>query len=348
MTPEITGDNKKPLPDWSTLTFSLTETDCMYKCVGDTERDPVWDEGEFIPFQDISLSPAAALMSYGVGVFEGLKAQKTADGRILLFRPDANARRLQSSAERLMMPAFPAEQFVDACVEIVKRNSRFVPELEYGSLYLRPMQHATEPQLGLGPCRHFSTHIFASPVGSYFRGGRPQGVRLKVLEQGRVAPGGTGSAKAMGNYAGAIWVAHEWKDQGFDDVLYLDSHHLQYLTETSGSNPFVLLKSGVLVTPGLDSQILPGVTRDSTIEIARKLLGLEVEERKISIQEVLDNGQELFCSGTAWTLLSAREIVYRDKTKTFEKEELRNEILEILRAIQTGQRDDPFNWIREV
>ncbi|MEC9352785.1 MAG: branched chain amino acid aminotransferase, partial [Planctomycetota bacterium] len=127
MTPEITGDNKKPLPDWNTLTFSLTETDCMYKCVGDTERDPVWDEGEFIPFQDISLSPAAALMSYGVGVFEGLKAQKTADGRILLFRPDANARRLQSSAERLMMPPFPAGQFVDACVEVVKRNSRFVP-----------------------------------------------------------------------------------------------------------------------------------------------------------------------------------------------------------------------------
>jgi branched-chain amino acid aminotransferase len=152
----------------------------------------------------------------------------------------------------------------------------------------------------------------------------------------------------MGNYAGAIWVAQEWKDQGFDDVLYLDSRHLQYLTETSGSNPFVLLKSGVLVTPGLDSQILPGVTRDSTIEIARNLLGLEVEERDISIQEVLDHGQELFCSGTAWTLLSAREIVYRDAARTFEKEDLRNEILEILRAIQTGHRDDPFNWIREV
>lgn len=348
MPPEITGENKKPLPDWDTLTFSLTETDCMYRSLGDKEREPVWDEGEFIPFQDIKISPAAALMSYGVGVFEGLKAQKTADGRILMFRPDANGRRMQNSAERLMLPPFPVDQFVDSCIEVVKRNSRFVPELEYGSLYLRPMQHAVEPQLGLGPCRHFATHIFASPVGSYFRDDSPQGVRLKVLEQGRIAPGGTGSAKAMGNYAGAIWVAQQWKDQGFDDVLYLDSHHLQYLTETSGSNPFVLLKSGVLVTPPLDSQILPGITRDSTLEIARSLLNLKVEERKITIQEVLEEGQELFCSGTAWTLLSVREIVYGDENRIFEKEDLRNELLEILRAIQTGQRDDPFEWIREI
>ena len=130
MTPEITGESKKPLPDWNALTFSLTETDYMYRSLGDTKRDSVWDKGEFIPFQDIAISPAAALMSYGVGVFEGLKAQKTADGRILLFRPDANARRMQSSAERLMMPSFPADQFVDSCIEVVRRNSRFVPELE--------------------------------------------------------------------------------------------------------------------------------------------------------------------------------------------------------------------------
>ena len=348
MPPEITGETEKPLPDWSALTFALTETDFMYRSLGDKERNPLWDEGGFMPFQDITVSPAAALMSYGVGVFEGLKAQKTADGRVLLFRPNANARRMQKSAERLLIPPFPIEQFVDSCTEVVRRNFRFVPELEYGSLYLRPMQHAIQPQLGLGPCRHFATHIFASPVGSYFRGGRPRGVRLKVLEQGRVAAGGTGSAKAMGNYAGAIWVAQKWKEQGFDDVLYLDSHHLEYLTETSGSNPFVLLKSGVLVTPALDTQILPGVTRDSTLVIARSLLNLEVEERDISIREVMEEGQEFFCSGTAWTLLSAREIVYGDETRTFEKEDLRMELLEILRAIQTGRRDDPFEWTREI
>ena len=345
---EMTGQNNNPLPDWDTLTFSLTETDCMYRSLGDTEREPVWDEGEFMPFQGITISPAAALMSYGVGVFEGLKAQRTTDGRILLFRPDANAARMRNSAERLMMPPFPIEQFIDSCVAVVRRNERFSPPPEYGSLYLRPMQHAVEPQLGLGPCRHFATHIFCSPVGSYFRGGSPQGVRLKVLEQGRVAPGGTGWAKAMGNYAGAIWVAQQWKDQGFDDVLYLDAHHLQYLTETSGSNPFVLLKSGALVTPPLDSQILPGVTRDSTLRIARDLLSLDVQERELSIQEVLEEGEEMFCTGTAWTLLNVREVVHKDEVKLLEKDDLRMELLEILRGIQTGEREDPFDWIREV
>ena len=344
----MTGQNDKPIPDWETLTFSLTETDFMYRSRGNIERDPVWDEGAYIPFEDIAISPAAALMSYGVGVFEGLKAQRTTGGKILLFRPDANGRRMQSSAERLMMPPFPTEQFVESCVELVRRNEHFVPPPEYGSLYLRPMQHAVEPQLGLGPCSQFATHIFCSPVGSYFRGGSPRGVRLKVLEQGRVAPGGTGSAKAMGNYAGAIWVAQQWKDQGFDDVLYLDAHHLKYLTETSGSNPFVLLRSGVLVTPPLDSQILPGITRDSTLRIARDLLKLEVEERALSIQEVIEEGVEMFCTGTAWTLLSVREIVYNDQVKLLETEELRDELLKVLRDIQTGDREDPFDWIREV
>ena len=344
----MTGQNNKPIPDWETLTFSLTETDFMYRSLGNTERDPVWDEGAYIPFEDITVSPAAALMSYGVGVFEGLKAQRTTGGKILLFRPDANGRRMQSSAERLMMPPFPTEQFVESCVELVRRNEHFVPPPEYGSLYLRPMQHAVEPQLGLGPCSQFATHIFCSPVGSYFRGGSPRGVRLKVLEQGRVAPGGTGSAKAMGNYAGAIWVAQQWKDQGFDDVLYLDSHHLKYLTETSGSTPFVLLKSGALVTPPLDSQILPGITRDSTLRIARELLNLDVEERALSIQEVIEDGVEMFCTGTAWTLLSVREIVYNDQVKMLETEELRGELLKVLRDIQTGDREDPFDWIREV
>ena len=152
----------------------------------------------------------------------------------------------------------------------------------------------------------------------------------------------------MGNYAGAIWVAQQWKDQGFDDVLYLDAHHLKYLTETSGSNPFVLLRSGALVTPPLDSQILPGITRDSTLRIARELLNLDVEERALSIQEVIDEGVEMFCTGTAWTLLSVREIVYNDQVKLLETEELRGELLKVLRDIQTGDREDPFDWIREV
>ncbi len=339
---------QKPVPDWSTLTFSLTETDVMFRALGDIRRDPVWSDAEFLPFGDIQVSPAAAFMSYGVGVFEGLKAQRTADERILLFRPSANGERLQQSSERLSMPAFPVESFVDGCCEIVRRNRRFVPPCKYGSFYLRPMQHAVERQLGLGPCSEFAVHIYGSPVGDYFGSGAVSAVRLKVLDQGRCAPGGTGYAKAMGNYAGAIWVASQWKKQGFDDVLYLDARHVEYLTETSGSNPFVVLRSGKIVTPPLDSQVLPGVTRASTIHVARELFGYDVEERELSIHEVLDEGVEFFCTGTAWTLLSVREIVWGDRTKEFESQDVRTQLLDALRGIQTGEREDPFDWIVEV
>ena len=347
MAQETANPVTKPLPDWSTISFSLTETDVMFRIIGDRRNDPVWGEHNYVPFEDIRVSPAAAFMSYGVGVFEGLKAQKTEDDRVLLFRPDANGARLQQSAERLVMPPYPVDDFVEACVEVVRRNRRFVPPPEYGSLYLRPTQHAIEPQLGLGPCDLFSVMIFASPVGSYFRGA-PKSVRLRVLEQGRCPPGGTGYAKAMGNYAGAIWVASKWKDKGYDDVLYLDSRHVKYLTETSGSNPFVVLESGTLVTPKLDSQILPGITRDSTLQIAREIAGMEVEERDISIDEVIEDGVEFFCTGTAWTLLSISQIDHGDREKKFEQFEVRNKLFSILRGIQSGDHTDPFGWTREV
>ncbi len=339
---------RRAVPDWETLTFSLTETDYMYRSLGDLERAPVWDDGEFVPFGDITLSPAAAFMSYGMGVFEGLKAQRCDDGRVLLFRPQKNGERMQNSAERLSMPPFPVEQFVDAVVEVTRRNLRFVPPADKGSLYLRPMQHAIEPKLGLGPCRLFSVLIFASPVGSYFTGGAESGVRLRVLEQGRVAPGGTGASKAMGNYAGAIWVASQWKEQGFDDVMYLDSRHVSYATETSGSNIFLKRKDGVIVTPALNDQILPGVTRDSTVQAARDILGIDVEERPLTIDEIIADGEELFCTGTAWTIQSVREIVYRDQAVAFQQNQTCKALLEILRGIQTGTREDPFGWAVEV
>ncbi|MBN1442775.1 MAG: branched-chain-amino-acid transaminase [Planctomycetes bacterium] len=348
MADEHHQEGRKSPPAWETLTFSLTETDFMYQSCGEAESEPVWDGGKMVPFSDITVSPAAAFMSYGIGIFEGLKAQRVAGDRILLFRPDGNAQRFRKSAERLLMEPFPADQFVGAVRQVVRSNLRFVPPAQYGSFYVRPLEHAVEPKLGLGSCTRFLVTIFGSPVGNYFRGGAQQGVRLKVLEQGRTAPGGTGAAKTMGNYAGAIYVANRWKKEGFDDVLYLDSRHVKYLTETSGSNAFVRLRTGALVTPPLDDQILPGITRDSTIRIARDLLGIDVQERALSIDEVIAEGVEMFCTGTAWTLLSVREIVYRDRKIVLKAQDARQEILEILRSIQLGERDDPFGWIVEV
>lgn len=346
------ADTARPLPDWDRLTFSFTETDVMYRSYGDLDSDPVWDGGSFLPFGDVTLSPAAAFISYGLGCFEGLKAQKTRDGRVLLFRHRDNARRFQASAERLLMAPFPEDEFVRAVEGIVSRNMRFVPPCGKGSFYVRPVQHAIEPKLGLGPCRRFWVLVFGCPVGGYFAGkgapDAPAGVRLRTLEQGRCAAGGTGSAKVMGNYAGGIAIAAHWKEKGFDDVLYLDARHLKYITETSGSNVFVKLRSGPLITPPLDDQILPGITRDSVIRVAREILGLTVEERPITIDEALEEGDEIFCTGTAWTVQSVREIVYRSKSYAFERHETQERLLEEILGIQTGEKEDLFGWVTEV
>jgi branched-chain amino acid aminotransferase len=350
-----TAAAEKPLPDWNRLTFSFTETDVMYLSRGETGRDPVWDDGEFLPFGAIALSPAAAFLSYGIGVFEGLKAQRAGDGRVLLFRHRDNALRFQRSAERLLMAQFPADRFVEAVEGVVARNLRFVPPADKGSFYIRPMEHAIEPRLGLGPCAKFWVTIYGCPVGGYFASKEaskdakgPEGVRLQVLEQGRCAAGGTGSAKVMGNYAGGITIASRWKARGFDDVLYLDARHLRFLTETSGSNVFVRLKDGSIVTPPLDDQILPGVTRDSAIRVAREILRLRVDERLIPIDEVLDQGEEIFCTGTAWTVQSVRELVHRDRSHAFSATEARRALLAEIRGIQTGERKDPFGWVSAV
>ena len=337
----------KPLPDWDRLSFSLTETDWIYAAHGDTRRTPVWDTGEHVPFCDIPTSPASPALSYGLGIFEGLKAQRTADGRILLFRVDRNAERFRRSAERLTLAPFPAQQFIDACVEVVRRNARFVPPADKGSFYLRPVEWAAEPRLGLGPVQGFSVVIYGSPVGGYFGAGSASGLRLLVKEQGRVAPGGTGWAKAAGNYAGGILVADQAKKQGFNDVLYLDARHVRFVTETSGSNVFAVRKDGVLVTPPLDDQILPGVTRDSTIHAARHL-GISVEERPLPIDEVLEDCAGLFCTGTAWTLARVHEITHRDRAFVFPDDSVRARLFEVVRGIQTGAREDPWGWTREV
>lgn len=337
----------KPLPNFDTLSFSLTETDWIYVSQGDVRRTPVWDAGEWLPFGSIPTSPASPALAYGLGVFEGLKAHRTKDGRILLFRGDRNGVRFAKSAERISLAPYPADRFVDVCVEMVRRNARFVPPSEKGSFYLRPVEWACEPRLGLGTVSSFTMAVYGSPVGPYFAAGSAPGLRLLVREQGRVAPGGTGWAKAAANYAGGILLADQAKKLGFSDVLYLDARHVRFLTETSGSNVFCVLRSGKLVTPPLDDQILPGVTRESTIHVARHL-GIPVEERALPIDEVLADGVGLFCTGTAYTLARVHEITFRDRPYVFPDDSMRAKLFEVVRGIQIGEREDPWGWTREV
>ena len=339
--------NHRALPDWDTLTFTFTETDALYRATGDVARDPIWDSGDIVPYGDLTLSPASAVLSYGLGVFEGLKAFRREDGGVQLFRPDKNAARFARSAERLMMAPFPEAQFLSALERLVDANRRFVPPCGTGSFYLRPMEHAVEPKLGIGGCRIFAVTMYGSPVGAV-KAASDDGLRLRVVEQARVAAGGTGAAKAIGNYAGGVMVADPWKRQGFDDVLYLDARHAMFVTETSGANLFAVLRNGHLVTPPLDDQIMPGVTRDSALVVAREVLGLTVEERPLAIDEMLADAVEVFCTGTAWTVKSVREIAHRDRVVRLVRQEVRAQLWEIISGVQTGRRDDAFGWTREV
>jgi branched-chain amino acid aminotransferase len=336
----------RPLPDWDRLGFGFRETDAFFQCEGDLGRDPVWETGGFRPFGPVELSPAAAFFSYGLGIFEGLKARRAPDGRLLLFRHRDNAARFRRSAERLLLAPFPETAFVEAVEELVRRNARWVPPHDKGSLYLRPLEHAIEPKLGIRPCSRFWVLMFGCPVAGYFAPGTDaaDGVRLKVLEQGRCAAGGTGAAKAIGNYAGGIALAHRWQREGFDDVLYLDARQARWLTETSGSNVFVKLRDGRLVTPALDDQILAGITRDSVIRVARERLGVAVEERTVALEEVLADADEVFCTGTAWTLQPVREIDHRGKAHRLAGRDLQRALRDEILGIQPGTRDDPFGW----
>jgi branched-chain amino acid aminotransferase len=332
----------KPVPDWNTLAFAFTETDCIYRADGDTRRDPVWAPGRIEPYGPIALSPAAAVLSYGVGIFEGLKAFRCDDGAIRIFRPDANAARFQRSAERLSMAPFPIDEFLSAVDRLVDANRRFVPPPGLGSFYIRPMQHATEPRLGYGAGGNQAVTMYGTPVGSIAPS--TSAIRLQAVERARVAPGGTGAAKAIGNYAGSVHVAGAAKALGFDDVLYLDARELTYVTETSGANFFVVTRAGQLVTPPLDDQILAGVTRNSVITVAREDLGLEVQERRIGIDEILDDAHEAFCTGTAWALRSVGEIVFRDRSVRLPGRDVRDRLWDLISGIQTGRLADGRGW----
>jgi branched-chain amino acid aminotransferase len=193
----------------------------------------------------------------------------------------------------------------------------------------------------------FTVAVYGSPVGGYFGAGTAPGLRLLVKEQGRVAPGGTGWAKSAANYAGGILLADQAKRQGFNDVLYLDARHVRHVTETSGSNVFAVRRDGTLVTPPLDDQILPGVTRDSTLHVARDL-GVRVEERPLPIDEVVEDCVGVFCTGTAWTLARVHEITWRDRAHVFADDSLRAQLFDVVRGIQVGAREDPWGWTREV
>ena len=344
---------RRPKPkDESKLVFGKTFSDHMFMM--DYQTSKGWHNARITPYQDLHFDPAAMVLHYGQGIFEGLKAYRCHDGRILLFRPEKNWERFNRSARRMCMPEITLDIQAKTLETLLKLDVDWIPHSVGSSLYIRPTMIATEPALGVRPAHEYLYFIITGPVAAYYAEGFNP-IKIFVADEFiRAVRGGVGEAKTMANYAASLYAAEVAKKKGFTQVLWLDGIERQYVEEVGTMNIFFRLHDE-LVTPPLTGSILPGVTRDSVIELARHW-GLKVTERLISITEVIDeiktgNLKEIFGTGTAAVISPVGEISYKGELFQIQdggvgewSQKLYDEIV----AIQYGEKDDPFGWVREV
>ncbi|WP_030436179.1 branched-chain amino acid aminotransferase [Actinoplanes subtropicus] len=303
----------------------------------------------------ISIDPASAVLHYAQEIFEGLKAYKMADGGVAMFRPDANAARFAQSAQRMAMPALPQAAFLQSLREIIRIDRDWIPQSEEGSLYLRPFAYASEVFLGVRPSLEYLYLVIASPVGAYFSGGvKPVSVWVSP-DYTRAAPGGTGAAKCGGNYAAGLSAQAEAIENGCDQVVYLDAVQRKYIDELGGMNVFFVLDDGSLATPPLSGTILPGITRDSVIQLAYRA-GRQVVERPVSMDEWREGAasgriREAFACGTAAVITPIGTVKSPDFEFTVAdggSGEVTMGLRKELVDIQRGRAADPFGWVHRV
>ncbi|NPA95748.1 MAG: branched-chain amino acid aminotransferase [Thermodesulfobacteria bacterium] len=342
----------KPLPDEANLGFGIHFTDHMFKM--DYSQGKGWYEPKIIPYDNFSLDPAAVVLHYGQAIFEGLKAYKGKDGKIRLFRPEENAKRMNKSAWRMCMPKIDEQEFLQAIMELVKIESRWVPSQKGTSLYIRPFMIASEPFLGVRPATDYIFAIILTPVGAYYAEGFNP-VKIFVTDKFvRAAKGGVGEAKTAGNYAASLMASEEAKKLGFTQVLWLDAAERKYVEEVGTMNIFFLIDD-CLVTPALSGSILPGITRDSVLRLAADW-GIKTEERAISIDEVLESAEsgrlkECFGTGTAAVISPVGSLYYKGKSYEVnggKTGELAQKLFNEITAIQYGDKEDKFGWIKEI
>ena len=341
-------ETPKQLPDSSSLGFGKIFTDHMF--IADYSKEEGWHDARIIPYGNISISPASTTLHYGTEIFEGLKAYRTADGSIQLFRPIENARRMNRSAERLCMPQFPEEDFVEAVKTLVKLDERWVPSDPGTSLYIRPFTIGNDETLGVHAVNHATFIIILSPVGSYYKEGlNPVSIMIEDQDV-RAVRGGTGEAKCGGNYAASNRAGDRAEKKGYSQVLWLDGVERKYIEEVGAMN--VMFKiNGTVVTPALSGSILPGITRKSIIEILKKE-GYPVEERLLSVDELaaaMADGslEEAWGCGTAAVVSPIGELVYKDQVYTVNNKqigELTQHLYDTLTSIQWGKSEDVYNW----
>jgi branched-chain amino acid aminotransferase len=310
-------------------------------------KDGAWQSPEIVPYGNMSMSPATSAIHYGQAIFEGMKAYRSADGDILLFRPYDNFRRLNISAERMCIPPISEEIFMQGLEQLLRLDAAWVPPIAGSALYIRPFIFATDDFIGVRPSSNYRFAIFTCPVASYYS----SPVRVAIETQYvRSAEGGAGFAKAAGNYGAAMYPAKKMQEKGYQQLIWTDHKEHKYIEE-SGTMNVMFVIDGVLVTPAVSSTILAGITRDSVVQVARDL-GYKVEERRISVDEIVEAHkagklQEAFGTGTAATIAQIATINYNGEDMNLpavEAREISNKVAEHLDKIKTGEAPDLHNW----
>ncbi|WP_073282231.1 branched-chain amino acid aminotransferase [Anaerosporobacter mobilis] len=348
---KTTAPKELPKED-NPLKFGTIFTDHMF--IMNYETGKGWHDARIVPYAPLSLDPSAMVFHYGQEMFEGLKAYKTEDGRTLLFRPNKNIERANNTNRRICIPEIPEEDFLDAIKAVVKTDEAWIPTKPGTSLYIRPFVIATDPFLGVRPSDTYMFIIILSPVGAYY----PEGLNpVKIWiedEYVRAVKGGVGEAKTGANYVASLAAQVKAHDDGYSQVLWLDGVERKYIEEVGAMNIFFKI-NGTVVTPKLNGSILPGVTRNSVIELC-KTWGVPVEERKISVDELYEasnNGslEEVFGTGTAAVISPVGHLRFEDHVMQVSDGgigELSQRIYDTITGIQLGDIEDTFNWTVEV
>lgn len=334
--------------DWGSLGFNYVDTDKRFVA---NYKNGAWDEGALVDDPMITMSECACVLQYAQTCFEGMKAYTTEDGRIVTFRPDLNAQRMEDSCRRLEMPVYPQDKFVEAVVETVKANAAYVPPYGSGAtLYIRPFMFGIDSIIGVKPANEYQFRVFTTPVGPYFKGGvKP--ITIRVSDVDRAAPHGTGDIKAGLNYAMSLHNIVDAHNKGFDENMYLDPGSRTYVEETGGANFLFVTKDGKVVTPKSGS-ILPSITRRSLMVVAKDYLGLEVEERPIAKEELKDFAECGLC-GTAAVISPVGKIVDHGEEICLpsgmeDMGPVTKKLYETLTGIQMGRIEAPRGWIKEI
>lgn len=334
--------------DWSNLGFSYKVTDKRFVS---NYQNGAWDEGILTEDATVRITECAGVLQYAQTCFEGLKAYTTEDGRTVCFRPDLNAVRMKDTCERLKMPVFPVDRFVEAVKEVVRANEAYVPPYGSGAtLYIRPYMFGSSAVIGVSPADEYQFRIFCTPVGPYFKGGAKP-ITIRVCDYDRAAPRGTGHIKAGLNYAMSLYQIVDAHEQGFDENMYLDAGSRTYVEETGGANFIFITKDGRLVTPKSGS-ILPSITRRSLMVVAEKYLGMEVEHRPVRFDEVSEFAECGLC-GTAAVISPVGAIDDHGKKICFpsgmeEMGPVTKKLYDTLTGIQMGRIEAPEGWIVEI